>query len=56
MKQIIKNTAKVVMAMKHYGISADDMQILINEWDGNVDGMLKMLEQVYKTMNNLRRS
>ena len=48
----IKDIAKVAKAMNQYNISAEDMKALINEFNGNVDAMIKMLAVVNKTIKN----
>lgn len=48
----MKDVAKVAKAMSQYNISAEDMKVLIDEFNGNIDAMIKMLAIVNKTIKN----
>lgn len=51
-KMNMKDIAKVAKAMNQYNISAEDMKVLVDEFNGNIDAMIKMLAVVNKTIKN----
>ena len=48
MKQIIRDTARVLAAMNRYGISDEDMAQLIKLHNDNIDATLRDIESIAK--------